>query len=123
MIRDLYRVWGLWRARGGWLLIGVAVAVASALSAVALLALAGQGVAQGVALGGGALAILLLRPLMVARPALRWAERMASHAPLRRLGDDEDLKGLTLLYASEAGKHITGQWLAVDGGVSAIIGG
>jgi gluconate 5-dehydrogenase len=51
------------------------------------------------------------------------AEKMASHAPLRRLGDDEDLKGLTLLYASEAGKHITGQWLAVDGGVSAIIGG
>ena len=51
------------------------------------------------------------------------AENMASHAPLNRLGDDEDLKGLTLLYASEAGKHITGQWLAVDGGVSAIIGG
>ena len=50
-------------------------------------------------------------------------EKMASHAPLNRLGDDEDLKGLTLLYASEAGKHITGQWLAVDGGVSAIIGG
>jgi gluconate 5-dehydrogenase len=48
---------------------------------------------------------------------------MASHAPLLRLGDDEDLKGLTLLYASDAGKHITGQWLAVDGGVSAIIGG
>jgi NAD(P)-dependent dehydrogenase (short-subunit alcohol dehydrogenase family) len=51
------------------------------------------------------------------------ADNMASHAPLNRLGDDEDLKGLTLLYASEAGKHITGQWLAVDGGVSAIIGG
>jgi len=50
-------------------------------------------------------------------------EKMAAHAPLRRLGDDEDLKGITLLYASEAGKHITGQWLAVDGGVSAIIGG
>ena len=50
-------------------------------------------------------------------------EKMASHAPLRRLGDDEDLKGLTLLYASDAGKHITGQWLAVDGGVSAVIGG
>jgi hypothetical protein len=48
---------------------------------------------------------------------------MSSHAPLLRLGDDEDLKGLTLLYASDAGKHITGQWLAVDGGVSAIIGG
>ena len=50
-------------------------------------------------------------------------EKMASHAPLRRLGDDEDLKGITLLYASDAGKHITGQWMAVDGGVSAVIGG
>ncbi|PUE08738.1 gluconate 5-dehydrogenase [Limnohabitans sp. T6-5] len=51
------------------------------------------------------------------------ADNMAKGAPLRRLGDDEDLKGLTLLYASDAGKHITGQWMAVDGGVSAIIGG
>jgi NAD(P)-dependent dehydrogenase (short-subunit alcohol dehydrogenase family) len=50
-------------------------------------------------------------------------ERMAAHAPLGRLGDDEDLKGLCLLFASDAGKHITGQWLAVDGGVSAVIGG
>ena len=51
------------------------------------------------------------------------SDKMAQGAPMRRLGDDEDLKGLTLLYASDAGKHITGQWLAVDGGVSAIIGG
>jgi len=51
------------------------------------------------------------------------ADNMASHAPLCRLGDDEDLKGLTLLYASDAGKHITGQWLAVDGGVSVVTGG
>ena len=50
-------------------------------------------------------------------------EKLAAHAPLRRLGDDEDLKGITLLYASDAGKHITGQWLAVDGGVSVITGG
>lgn len=50
-------------------------------------------------------------------------DEMKSHAPLRRLGDDEDLKGLTLLYASDAGKHITGQWMAVDGGVSALVGG
>lgn len=50
-------------------------------------------------------------------------ENLKSHAPLRRLGDDEDLKGLCLLYASDAGKHITGQWLAVDGGVSCISGG
>jgi gluconate 5-dehydrogenase len=45
------------------------------------------------------------------------------HVPLRRVGDDEDLKGLALLLASDAGKHITGQWLAVDGGVSALAGG
>jgi NAD(P)-dependent dehydrogenase (short-subunit alcohol dehydrogenase family) len=50
-------------------------------------------------------------------------ETLAAHAPLRRLGDDEDLKGVTLLFASDAGKHITGQWLAVDGGVSVITGG
>ncbi|MDO9404467.1 MAG: SDR family oxidoreductase [Polaromonas sp.] len=49
-------------------------------------------------------------------------EKMASHAPLNRLGDEEDLKGVTLLYASDAGKHITGQWLAVDGGVSVVLG-
>ena len=50
-------------------------------------------------------------------------EKLAAHAPLKRLGDDEDLKGLCVLYASDAGKHITGQWLAVDGGVSAVVGG
>ncbi len=50
-------------------------------------------------------------------------DKMASHAPLNRLGDDEDLKGTTLLFASDAGKHITGQWLAIDGGVSIITGG
>ncbi|MBQ0959679.1 SDR family oxidoreductase [Ideonella sp. 4Y11] len=51
------------------------------------------------------------------------ADKMAAHAPLNRLGDDDDLKGATLLFASAAGKHITGQILPVDGGVSALIGG
>jgi gluconate 5-dehydrogenase len=50
-------------------------------------------------------------------------EELKKHAPLRRLGDDEDLKGLCVLYASDAGKHITGQYLAVDGGVSCVTGG
>ena len=50
-------------------------------------------------------------------------DRLKAHAPLQRLGDDEDLKGLCVLYASEAGKHITGQWLAVDGGVSVVVAG
>ena len=47
-------------------------------------------------------------------------EAMAKSAPLQRLGDDEDLKGAAVLFASDAGKHITGQTLAVDGGVSAV---
>jgi NAD(P)-dependent dehydrogenase (short-subunit alcohol dehydrogenase family) len=50
-------------------------------------------------------------------------DKLSAHAPLRRLGDDEDLKGTALLFASDAGKHITGQWLAVDGGVSMVTGG
>ncbi|KQV46807.1 gluconate 5-dehydrogenase [Pelomonas sp. Root1217] len=50
-------------------------------------------------------------------------EQLASHSPLNRIGDDDDLKGAALLFASRAGKHITGQILAVDGGVSAIHGG
>jgi len=48
------------------------------------------------------------------------ADQLARHAPLQRLGDDEDLKGAAVLFASDAGKHITGQILAVDGGVSAV---
>jgi gluconate 5-dehydrogenase len=48
------------------------------------------------------------------------AEKLAKAAPLNRLGDDDDLKGAALLFATEAGKHITGQILAVDGGVSAV---
>jgi NAD(P)-dependent dehydrogenase (short-subunit alcohol dehydrogenase family) len=49
-------------------------------------------------------------------------DKLASAAPLRRIGDDDDLKGAALLFASDAGKHITGQILAVDGGVSAVHG-
>ncbi|MDB5761094.1 MAG: family oxidoreductase [Herminiimonas sp.] len=47
-------------------------------------------------------------------------DNLAKRAPLQRLGDDEDLKGAALLFSSDAGKHITGQILAVDGGVSAV---
>ena len=47
-------------------------------------------------------------------------DKLAADAPLGRIGDDEDLKGITLLFASDAGKHITGQYLAVDGGVTAV---
>jgi len=48
--------------------------------------------------------------------------RIAAKLPLGRVGDDEGLKGAVLLFASDAGKHITGQLLAVDGGASALVG-
>jgi NAD(P)-dependent dehydrogenase (short-subunit alcohol dehydrogenase family) len=48
------------------------------------------------------------------------ADVLIANTPLARLGDEEDLKGATLLLASDAGKHITGQILAVDGGASAV---
>ena len=50
-------------------------------------------------------------------------DALAARSPLRRLGGDDDLKGAALLFASAAGRHITGQTLAVDGGVSAVLGG
>ncbi|MBM3388660.1 MAG: SDR family oxidoreductase [Betaproteobacteria bacterium] len=50
-------------------------------------------------------------------------DTLSAAAPLKRIGDDDDLKGAALLFASAAGKHITGQILAVDGGVSAVNGG
>lgn len=50
------------------------------------------------------------------------ADKLGAMSPLGRIGDDDDLKGAALLFASAAGKHITGQILAVDGGVSAVHG-
>ena len=43
-------------------------------------------------------------------------EAVRKVTPTRRLGGPEDLKGLAVLLASEASRHITGQAIAVDGG-------
>ena len=47
-------------------------------------------------------------------------ELIRDWTPTKRLGNDEDLKGLVVLLASEASRHITGQAIAVDGGATAI---
>jgi len=40
--------------------------------------------------------------------------------PLGKLGGDTDLMGPALLLASDAGGHITGQTIVVDGGAAVI---
>ncbi|AXV81520.1 SDR family oxidoreductase [Ralstonia solanacearum] len=47
-------------------------------------------------------------------------DKLTEKSPLHRIGDEEDLKGVAALFASDASKHITGQILAVDGGVSVV---
>jgi gluconate 5-dehydrogenase len=47
-------------------------------------------------------------------------ERIIARTPLRRLGDEEDLKGLACLLASDAARHISGQVIAVDGGGTSV---
>ena len=47
-------------------------------------------------------------------------DRMAARAPLNRMGGPEDLKGIAVLLASDASAFITGQIVAVDGGVVAV---
>lgn len=48
------------------------------------------------------------------------ADRLLDLIPLKKFGGADDLKGAALLLVSDAGAHITGQILAVDGGAGAI---
>jgi NAD(P)-dependent dehydrogenase (short-subunit alcohol dehydrogenase family) len=50
----------------------------------------------------------------------RSGERIVAGTPLRRVGGDQDLKGIAVLFASPASSFITGQVIAVDGGATAI---
>jgi gluconate 5-dehydrogenase len=49
----------------------------------------------------------------------RVGPRLIERLPLGRFGSDQDLKGAAILLASDASSYITGQILAVDGGLSA----
>jgi gluconate 5-dehydrogenase len=57
---------------------------------------------------------------MTAATLARSGEQIVAATPLRRVGGDQDLKGIAVLFASAASAFITGQVIAVDGGATAI---
>jgi len=57
---------------------------------------------------------------MTASTLVEHGARMIEQTPLGKLGNENDIKGPVLLLASDAGGHITGQVIVVDGGASII---
>ena len=47
-------------------------------------------------------------------------QAVIDRTPLQRLGDESDLKGAVVFLASAASRHVTGQYLAIDGGASVV---
>lgn len=58
-------------------------------------------------------------PPRVAEPMPDFIQRLEQRVPLGRMGQPEELKGLVVLLASDAGSYITGQNILVDGGWTA----
>jgi gluconate 5-dehydrogenase len=60
-------------------------------------------------------------PSKMSRGMIDRAEQyILDHTPMRRLGTDDDLKGVTVLLASRASDYMTGVVIPVDGGYCAI---
>ncbi|MGH6627428.1 MAG: SDR family oxidoreductase [Burkholderiaceae bacterium] len=47
-------------------------------------------------------------------------EHLRNQVPMRRIASPEDLSGIAVLLASDASRHITGQTIAVDGGITVL---
>jgi NAD(P)-dependent dehydrogenase (short-subunit alcohol dehydrogenase family) len=47
-------------------------------------------------------------------------EQILGHTPMKRFGDKQELSGVTLLLASDAGSFVTGTEILIDGGYAAM---
>ena len=59
-------------------------------------------------------------PTKMSRPLTdRFGEMIRQGNPMKRMGEDDDLKGVAVFLASEASRYVTGQVIPVDGGQTA----
>ena len=59
-------------------------------------------------------------PTKMSRPLTdRFGEAIKQANPMKRMGVDDDLKGVAVFLASEASRYVTGQVIPVDGGLTA----
>jgi NAD(P)-dependent dehydrogenase (short-subunit alcohol dehydrogenase family) len=49
----------------------------------------------------------------------KFGDQIKEESPMKRLGEEDDLKGVVVFLASEASRFVTGQVIAVDGGYTA----
>ena len=55
---------------------------------------------------------------MMAATLERFGDSIVSSCPLKRMGEPEDMAGVTIYLASRAGAYVTGAVIPVDGGIS-----
>src|SRR5262249_34262757 len=79
------------------------------------LSLAGHGIRVN-AIAPGLIQTPLSRAWLAARPRLE--EHYRKSIPMKRIGLPEDCAGAVVFLASEAASYITGQVLAIDGGLT-----